>query len=347
MTPERRAMLRRRLRRVALWGMACVLALLVVVELVARIGFGLCDPPLLAADPEMEYVFKPDQRCRQFGNEIDFNHYSMRSPDFPKSKSTTDEFRVMVIGDSVVFGGTKVDQRDLATSRLQSALAAAMKRPVVVGNVGAGSWGPPNMLGYVRKHGFFEADVIVVVLSSHDAGDTMSFEPVVGIDPSYPDKKPTLAMYEIATRYLPRFLAIRRQAATAPPPPEPVAPGQIDASMSALRELLAAARRTGARVIVAQHLEQPELDGTPMPGHDTIRSAAESCEGVEVIQLGPAMKAARDRGEQPYRDFIHPSPNGQGVIAGVLREALLAPATAPVSRPAPAASAPSPASRPQ
>jgi hypothetical protein len=321
MTPDRTQKLRRWIRRGLLWGFGGIVALLILIELVARFGFGLCDPPLMVADPDMEYRFAPSQHCRMFGNEISFNRYSMRSADFPEHKS--DEFRVMVFGDSVVYGGTKVDQKDLATTRLQQILQTRLKRPVVVGNIAAGSWGPPNMDAYAKRYGFFDADVVVIIVSSHDAADAMTFMPIVGLDVDSPDSKPRLALWQIATRYLPRFLAIRHQANSAPEPhPTTMPAADVEASMAGLRDLIERARKFGARVIVAQHLERTELDGDLMIGHDIIKKVVEST-GVEPVQLGPGFKALLDRGVPPYRDFIHPSAAGHAVIANVLEGAIL------------------------
>jgi hypothetical protein len=323
MTPERRQRLVRWLRRGLLWGGVAVVVLLIATELVARLAFGLCDPPLMVADPAMEYRFAPSQHCRMFGNEIDFNRYSMRSPDFPERKSTPDEFRVMVFGDSIVYGGTKVDQKDLATTRLRDILQARLKRPVVVGNISAGSWGPDNMDAYARRYGVFDADVVVIVVSSHDASDAMTFTPIVGLDPDFPARKPRLALWEIATRYLPRFLAIRHQANSAPEPHPTTEPAdKVEAAMSGLRHLIESARRSGARVIVAQHFERTELDGKVMIGHDIIKEVVEST-GIEPVQLGPRFKQLLDQGVPPYRDFIHPSAAGHAVIANVLEGEIL------------------------
>src|SRR5215213_5583367 len=116
------------------WGIRLGIALvlmLVGAELFARFYLGLGDPPLMRADPDIEYLFKADQDCRRFGNRIKYNHYSMRSEDFPEHKSDKNEQRVMVVGDSVVNGGALMDQAKLGTTLLRDRLAADLKRPVV------------------------------------------------------------------------------------------------------------------------------------------------------------------------------------------------------------------------
>jgi hypothetical protein len=175
---------------------AVLVGLFLAAESFCRFYLGLGDPPLSMADPRIEYLFKPNQNCRRFGNTIRYNAWSMRSDDFPARKADPNEYRVMVFGDSVVNGGALTDQSKLATMILQERLRADLKRPVIVGNISAGSWGPPNMLAYAQKFGLFDADVVVVVLSSHDYADVPTFTPVVGVDPSFPEHRPWCATWE-------------------------------------------------------------------------------------------------------------------------------------------------------
>ena len=125
-----------------------------------------------------------------------------------------------MIGDSVINGGALTDDRELATRIAQERLAADLERPVWVGNVSAGSWGPGNQLAYLRKFGTFDADVAIVVLSTHDIADVPDFAPDLG--PDFPERPPMLALEEAVDRYLPRYVPwLARRAATAPAPKEP------------------------------------------------------------------------------------------------------------------------------
>ena len=111
-----------------------LVVLLALAEMIARFGLGLGNPPLWQADSEIEYLAQPSKNYKRFGNRISYNSHSMRSDEFPKQKSDPNEFRLLVIGDSIVNGGVKVDQDALATSILQRNLQDIFKRPVVVGN---------------------------------------------------------------------------------------------------------------------------------------------------------------------------------------------------------------------
>lgn len=310
MKPSSRSRLRPWLRAAV-----AALALLLAGELVAERGLGLGDPPLMQADPQIEYLFQPNQTCRRFHNLVHYNAWSMRSDDFSALKPPG-EYRVLVIGDSVVNGGSQTDQGELATSILQRRLGAAMRRPVIVGNVSAGSWGPPNQLAYVRRFGLFGADVVVLVWSSHDATDMPTFAPTVGVLPDYPDHRPACAIAEGVTRYLlPRLRRTPSPPGDAPPsPPDAKAVAECAAAEG---ELIDTARAAGARVIVIQHAEAREAGGIWQPGHDEIRAVC-LAHGMQPIDDAPAFLAAQQGGRQPYRDHIHPSAAGQGVLSDVL-----------------------------
>jgi lysophospholipase L1-like esterase len=290
-------------------------------ELVLRHGLGFGDPPLLMPDPAIEYLYRPARQYLRFGHRVEVNRWSMRSADFPLRKRDPAELRVLVIGDSVVHGGVPTDQADLATERLRADLGATLGRPVVVGNVSAGSWGPPNMLAYVEWYGTFDADLAIVVVSSHDWEDVPTWAP---LSADFPARTPALALEEVLGRYLPRLVAPALGGAAAPPAPLASDPGdpRVLASVAAFRALLATLRADGVRVAVALHLERDESAAAPRPGHAVLAAAARES-GVPVLELGPAFGAARAGGADLYRDAIHPTAAGQAVIAGVLLDWVL------------------------
>jgi len=251
----------------------------------------------------------------RFGNYFVTDKYGMRSGPLSKKKAA-DELRVLVFGDSVVNGGNLTDREDLATTLLARSLAKDLGRTVYVGNVSAGSWGPGNWLAWAREYGFFDADVVVLVASSHDAADNPTFAP---LDPStHPQAKPFSALTEGVTRYLPRYLP-QPAAKAAPVPSEAQAVAAMQRGLSDLREFLLLAYVRAPRVLLLQHPEKREIEsGRWQPGHDAIARVATECD-VPVIQLAPALAAAIQRGKQPYRDNIHVNEIGQAVLAKVLR----------------------------
>jgi len=181
----------------------CAFVVLVVVgELFCRYVIGLGDPPLYVADSKMEYLLRPSKTYHRFHKRFSVNQYGMRSDDFPPQKSDANEFRVLVIGDSVIYGGVRIDQVDIDTEILKRNLQKQLGRPVIVGNASAKSWGPPNELAYLEHFGTLQADVVILELSSHDYADAPTFTPVVGVAAAYPDKKPALAVIDLLRTYL-------------------------------------------------------------------------------------------------------------------------------------------------
>jgi len=287
----------RRMTALLLAGVTILLA----GEAFCRFVLGLGDPPLAMVHPQIEYLFKPDQQLRRLGNQISYNRWSMRSAHFSPQKKPG-ELRVMVFGDSVINGGALVDQKDLTTSILEDALEEALGVRVVVGNISAGSWGPPNWLAYAEQFGLFDADIVAIVASSHDYADVPSSEPVVGVSPDMPEDRPWSALAEGITRYLPRYIpSLSRQV---PPKTQP-SPHDIAWALAALDTLIGLAQTNGAQVICAQHLEVTEVTyGKPLPGHDAIRDVCRHA-GVEPFDI-----EGHGTPRLHYRDSIHLSSDG-------------------------------------
>jgi hypothetical protein len=205
--------------------------------------------------------------------------------------------------------------------------------------------GPANELAYVKRYGFFDADVVVLVLNSEDYGDMPTFVPLVGVDPSFPDKRPALALQEAITRYaLPRLGLGRAIPESVPSnaPPQPTQ-AELDATVAVTRELIRLAQASGARVILAEHLKREEEPGAEEPGYAVFARVAADA-GIPRVDFGPDFKAAQRHGEPVYRDEIHPSPQGQNIMADDLFPAILAvaeqPSSATTAAAAPTAQAP-------
>ena len=318
--------MKRRVRRI-LWTFATLLLLAVSGELFCRYYLGLGDPPLSRTDPEIEYLFVGPRTYHRFGNTIAYNSYSMRTREFDARRKDAGEIRVMVCGDSIINGGALTDQSQLMTTLLEEHLKRELQRPAVVMNVSAGSWGPPNYLAYVRRYGLFEANALVIVVSSHDAADSPTFQPIVGVSPDFPAESPTFALEEALMRYLPRYLP-----SWEAPPPAPMAPsqGQFDQAMGAFRTLVRLAQEREIGVIVAQHPERTELGAPESEGHRLFR---EACDELKVIRVDWSAPFERETaaGRAVYRDDIHPNVHGQEIMEQTLFPELLRAAGRPPS----------------
>lgn len=161
--------------------------------------YGLTSFPLFISSPDFEYISAPNQDVTIYRNRFVTNQYSQRSFFLQK----TDTLVYLLIGDSVVYGGNSIDQDSLASTILETKLRRKTGRPVRVLNISSKSWGLDNAAAYLRKYGSFSADKVVLVVSSHDAYDNMTFKPIVGVDDSHPEQNAKLAWSKIIEKAWP------------------------------------------------------------------------------------------------------------------------------------------------
>ena len=172
--------------------------IIVLLEVYLRLYWGFCDALLYDHNTKYEYIAQPNQNRYRFRCHIKYNSYSQRC-DEPDSTKTI----ILGLGDSVLFGGTWMDQDSLATSIINKTTSFQIL------NISSGSWGPDNCSAYLEEYGTFNAKAMILVCSSHDAYDTMTHKKVVGVYPNYPNRESPLALYELANRYLfPRIIKL-------------------------------------------------------------------------------------------------------------------------------------------
>ena len=295
------------------------------VELILRYSYGFGDPLLYASDTYVEYISKPNQDVRRFGNRITTNSYGIRSDPLTENPAPGRR-RILVLGDSIVFGGVLVDQQALATTLLQKELRSQGVQ-VDVSNVSAGSWGPGNWKGWAASRGFLGATDIVLVLSSGDAYDNPTFAALNPVE--QPTRKPASALQGFSGKYLnPSRLQYQLAAwgLIQPAPslePEPGREGAIQQGLSDLRAFLTAAKRSGARVAVVQHWERGELPDSPQPEHQRILELLEQMNIPVVQDRDFLLKCSADPGQELYIDSIHLNTvKGQACLAKALQQAL-------------------------
>ena len=289
------------------------------IEVFCRLALGLGDPPLYVADPQIEYMLAPNQDVQRFHNRVLVNQWGMRSRPFGRHKEAANELRVMVFGDSVVNGGSQVDHAQLATTVLEQRLSAQLKRPVTVGNVSAGSWGPGNWLAYARRFGVFDADTVLLVVNSGDYADNPTFEPLR--PDTHPTAKPTLATQEAIARYLPRYLPWVKPTSSQDPSAQAVPSEQeAETGLRDLRDFLLTVRIGGARVVVLHHPDIAELKtGEYAPGQDRMRKLCQE-NNMPFVEMRGAYLAGGST--SLYRDGVHLNAGGQAVLAAQLLDAL-------------------------
>ena len=296
-----------------------VAVILIVLEFICRFVLGFGDAPLFQSDNHFEYIAQPNQDRYRFLCHYKTNSYSQRSEEPDSIRK-----RVLGLGDSVLYGGTWMDQDSLATTLFTNETGVQML------NISCGSWGPDNCAAYLRRYGTFGASAMFLVCSSHDAYDVMTFQPVVGFYKQYPDKQYISALWEMIDRYLypMAYLSIYRWFYHKTPVPQYVDPDAQVAQKAANRQ-----------VIQKGYLFNP--------GFDQLKHIADSCQIPLVVYLH-AEQGELERGEynnmgqaiinwcdsagvtlvkgietekpDMYRDPIHFNEKGQRHLANVLKQ---------------------------
>lgn len=288
-----------------------VIVLIAVLELYLRLKWGFCDALLYYHSDEYEYIAQPNQDRVRFGAHIHYNSYSQRSTEPDSTKKI-----ILGLGDSVLFGGTWMDQDSLASTIFSEETGMQML------NISAGSWGPDNCAAYLKEKGTFNAKAMVLVCSSHDAYDVMTHIPVVGIYPNYPNKEYHSAIIELIDRYLfPKIKHYISQAKANLDPDETVVSNivnaavkkkskQFDPGFAQLKEIADSLR---IPFIIYLHAETNEITKRQYNemGEEIIKWAnTNSIPLINGIQNGETTDM--------YKDVIHFNEKGQKHLANIL-----------------------------
>jgi lysophospholipase L1-like esterase len=282
-----------------------------LVEAIGRY-YGLCSYPLYVSSEAYEYIHAPHQSLRIYRNRFATNAFSMRSAPIDPQRDTT---VALLIGDSVINGGNQTDQDSLASSLLEQRLRDSLGQSVRVLNVSAGSWGPDNVAAYLAQHGLFHADLMVLVVSSHDAHDQMTFAPVVGIHPQYPAEQATWAWGKLLDR---AWQVASPQQTYRQAPPVKRRAQQLGISQAkgfnpGFAQLQAMAEAADIPLLLYLHATQPELAQQRwQSGGAEIQAFAQE-QGLPLLdELTLPMQT------RYFRDDIHLNEAGQAFLADQL-----------------------------
>lgn len=294
--------------RRARWLAFAALGLLALAELGLRFGLGLGDPPLVTRDPAAEYRLVPSADYTRFGNRITINRFGMRGPDHPPDASAT-ERRVLLIGDSVVYGNHFLDQSQTIAVQMTTALQAL---PGLTGcqaramAAAASSWGPVNQAAYLADIGTLDADLAILIASAHDLYDTPSSD---GSLIPYRLRR-SFGAVDDALQILTERLKRRWVSGPAAAPAET----RQAATLAALDQIAAQLASDDIPMMLAYHPTLPERRKGVRREHQAFADWAAQNDVAFVSLESPALT------EETYRDHIHPAAPGAAVISQILAD---------------------------
>jgi len=266
-------------RKLLLRSVLAITLCLAIAEVTARFAF---DFPLYAADDEVGYWPAPNQMGSfLFRNDWAFNSTSLGvAEEFRPS----DKFDLLLVGDSIVYGGNGLRQGDKLGPAIEQATGWQ------VWPAAAGSWGLQNELAFLRRHPKLVAgaDLIVFVANS---GDFTT--PSVWRSPySHPREYPALFLSYLFARYV-------AHPGEDPPAPFPVPQRNVLADWTSFVET------AGKPVLAVSYSSQAQAGQNCGWMPQSFKSV-----GAWICYDGKAVL-----GPSGFRDDIHPSVKGDHVLA--------------------------------
>lgn len=285
---------------------------------IAGRAYGLHQPVIYEATA-YGYRVAPNQDARRFGHGVRYNTLGLRN-DAVTAVPSTGAMRVLCLGDSVANGGAITDQADTIPYRLEALLRQKHGRVEVL-NASAPGWAIANELGWLSTYGTLDSQFVVLVISTHDLFQPLAASSVVDSHPSFPSRKPLLALEDIVGHYLLPMLMPADSAA------DPGAAGVAASGLQARKnrdDILAIdgiVRRGKGRLMVV-FLEQ----GRDNSGDTATLGAKRELfslldrHAIPVVTLGSEVEI-RGR-DAMFRDDVHPNPVGNLAIAHAIARGL-------------------------
>ena len=284
---------------------------LVVVECGLRVLHAVPEV-VYEEDPEAGFRLKPDQDTRFFSNPLRINRWGVRD-DRPLDTKPEGVRRVVVLGDSVTWGGIQTRQEDLFTTRLEDAL-----ENVEVVNAGVNGYSVAQMAALYRTRlEGLEPDLVVLYAIPGDFTRAPSMR-LTGNGIAYPLRRPR---FQLPTAVAMVPLTVFKLTGWDWLEPEPDAvPTQewtdaevVRANIDAAVSLAADLGRERVAVVVSPWLPSPLNPPLPQEVADAFDTA-----GVHWIDLNEVTEPAADW----FMDHIHLSPKGHAAVAEALAEHL-------------------------
>lgn len=291
------------------------LAALLAAELAVR-AFGLVDFPLYETDRRIGYIYRPNQQ----GAFLNRNRWAVNDQRMPTPRRWEPERRpnLLVIGNSIVAGGNPYS----TTERLESLLGRLLADRFTVWPVAVGGWSTVNEIAYLESQPEVVAAASLFVWS-HVGGGLDGLSTWLG-DDVFPRERPHFASAYIVRRYVLRRLPGSNLPAFAEPVFDAVTVGpapsyadnveRFDAAMGALAT--ASGRRIPGVLLLYPTMEQLAV---ARAGREWLRERADleaiaARHGAIVVDLTryPEWTPAA------YRDSIHPTTDGNLVLARIL-----------------------------
>jgi len=257
----------------------------------------MVDFPLYEANALIGYIPAANQKG-SFLNSHDwqFNEKHMGAGAFVTSAKPD----VLLVGDSIVLGGNPLGE----VERLGPQLAKVTSQSVWP--ISAGSWALRNELAYLRANPDVvkQIDALVFVFNSGDFAEASSWKCEV----THPRNKPVLALWYLFNKYAYSFYPC-----TVVPEGLQVAAGDVQL------ELADFLKSTKLKPVFILYPDKPEeLNSELRHTHFAPILSTLNTMGGKIVLVADDKRWSADY----YRDGIHPSGEGNRVLAEIIADAM-------------------------
>lgn len=288
-------------------------ALILATEIVVR-AMGMVSFPIYKTDSQVRYIPIPNQN----GRFLNSNDWYINDISMPIAKPYVADLHpnVLLIGNSIIYGGNPYKQKEKLTSRIQDLVGHRM----MIWPIAAGGWTQVNEIGYLNEHPSI-ADNADFVAWEYMSGGLSRATPWVG-EYVWPTRRPSYATWYVLRRYvLPHLMNLNE-------------PSELPATGAAVTNNVQAFDR--ALTITLRHIKTPckgiiwlypkkvELakarrGATWLPERDVVAAEARAHD-LELLDLTDVQEWKPDL----YRsDGTHPSVEGIKVLATILSREIL------------------------
>lgn len=133
-----------------------------------RYGGAFSDQGLYTTDPDIGKILRPGARAKGSEISLSINSLGFRGGEFQVEKPSG-VFRIVCLGDSVVFGADAQNDQTVWTAQLQEILTSKLNRPIEVINAGVPGYSATTALKFFEKKILpLDPDMLFVCLVVND-----------------------------------------------------------------------------------------------------------------------------------------------------------------------------------
>ena len=280
-----------------IWLLAMCTCLILVCEIALRV-IGIIDFPVYHTNSVIGYIPAPNQS----GAFLRKNRWEVNSKSMGTGLWRPNEAKdILLLGDSLVWGGNPLDQPAKLGPQLQEKLPEWRIWPA-----SAGSWSILNEIAYLNLNPDVVQDIetIVWILNTGDFGKERS---LWSSDLTHPREKPLSAIWHVANKYI--FSRINGSSANRTDTSDSIA----DSTLSSLSKKVAELNDKKILFILYPSKSQLKVENDLyIHVKEALEETVQSC--CAILDLS----SKKDWNSNIYRDSIHPSAEGNKILASII-----------------------------